>query len=322
MSRSRRRSRVAAGLMVMAAIGVPCLSPPAASAGPVSPVLTYLPAGFVHSNKTDAQVTGYLADLDSFGINQALVELAGFAPAGALGLSVTDKAMVRRWVAQASKYDQAHARTIDITAVLNGRVGKDLDLDNPATRAAMVVGIISIVDLGVTGVQLDLEPYPTTPGYVALLTQVDGALAAQGLAIRLSVVAPADTARWSPTYLQAVSGRVDQIDPLYYDSGIKTVPAYEAWVSASLAYYSTKTSASARIVPVLPSYKKNRWHNPAVENISTATMAVSHSIDGGNRVDGVGIWWWWGFFYGENGKYNPMQDQLAWQTTTRLLFGA
>lgn len=304
------------------ALGVAPADPPAFGASPPPVLLTYLPAGFVDSMNTDAQVNGYLADLDTYGINQALLELGNFTPTGLLRLSAKNNTMIPRWVTRTAQYDAAHSRSIDITAVLNCRVNKGLNLDNSTTRTAMVASIMAVVRLGVSGVQLDLEPYPTTSGLLSLFDQLHAALSARGSTIRLSVVAPATTTTWSPTFLQEVSVRVDQLDPTYYDSGIKSAATYEAWVAASLAYYATNTSPHARIVPVLPSYKKNMWHRPAVENIATAASALSVGIAGGSRIDGAGIWWWWGFFYGEGGKYVPGADEAAWQAVVRPRLGA
>ena len=38
------------------------------------------------------------------------------------------------------------------------------------------------------------------------------------------------------------------------------------------------TAAGTRIVPDLPSYGPNRWHDPAVENLATATRAVEEAL--------------------------------------------
>jgi hypothetical protein len=298
---------------------LPGLHAATAAAGP-TPLFTYLPAGFVSSVKTAAQVDGYLADLDTFGINQGLLNLPAFNPkSGKRPLSKNARAMIALWVARTAAFDTTHPNPIAITAVFNGRLDKGLNPDDVTMRANMVAAIKTVVALGVTGVQLDLEPYPTTTGLLSLLDEIRTSLTTSGLTASLSIVAPAVTTTWSPAFLQSVSTRVDEVDPTYYDSTLTTVASYEAWVAASLAYYSTNTAATARIVPVIPSYRKNRWHTPAVENITTATDALTTSLAANSRVDGAGLWWWWGFFYGEGGKYNPAADQTTWQSTTRGL---
>ena len=284
-----------------------------ATAAPDPPqFLTYLPGGFVSSLKTDAQVDSYIADLDSFGINDALLNLPAFKKTGALSLSKNVKAMLTRWVARTAAFNQTHPDGLSLTAVFNGRLDKGLDIDDATTRANMVLAINGVVAQGIEDVQLDLEPYPTTSGLLSLLDGIDSG-------VKLSIVAPATTSTWSPSFLQEVSARVDALNPTYYDSESKDVATYETWVVSSLAYYSSNTAPGAQIVPVLPSYKKSRWHVPAVENLSTATNALATALAADSRVNGAGIWWWWGFFYGEGGRYNPAADQAAWQSSTRAL---
>ena len=154
-----------------------------------------------------------------------------------------------------------------------------------------------------------------------MLDQLRAAFAGQSPAVQLSVVAPSVTTKWGPTYLASVSSRVDEVDPTFYDSGFRAASAYEQWVVDGLAAYSASTAPTARIVPILPSYRANRWHRPSVENITTATVALTRALAAGDRVDGAGIWWWWGFFFGEGGHYRPAADQAEWQSATRPLLG-
>lgn len=72
-------------------------------------------------------------------------------------------------------------------------------------------------------------------------------------------------------------------------------------------------------MPILPSYSANRWHIPAVENIETATAAVSSALGAGSRVNGAGIWWGWGFLSNEEGGYDASGDRAAWQSSTVAL---
>jgi hypothetical protein len=296
-------------------------APTLAAGAPVVP--TYLPAGFIDNTQTAAQVDAELADLDRFGVNRALQNLVGLRSTGTLTLSSTTTAMLPLWVARTAAFDAANGRSIAVIAVLNGRLDKGLNLDDAATRSAITAGALQVVGLGVTGIQLDLEPFPSTPGYLTLLDQLRAAFAGAPTPVQLSVVAPTNTSTWGPAYLAAVSSRVDEVDPTFYDSGIHKVAGYEQWVVDGLAAYSASTAPTARIVPILPSYRSNPWHRPLVENITTATVALTRALAAGDRIDGAGIWWWWGFFYGEGGHYkSAAADQAAWQATTRPLLGA
>lgn len=168
--------------------------------------------------------------------------------------------------------------------------------------------------------QLDFEPYPTSPGFLSLLEEIDAAFARLGFHGRLSVCAPASVSRWPASYLQSVTALISQVDPLFYDSELTTAAVYERWVREGLAYYSANTAPGTRIVPVIPSYGTNRWHRPAVENIATATTALEEALQAGSRVQGAGIFWWWGFYYEEEGAYDPRADQASWSSTLALPF--
>jgi hypothetical protein len=296
-----------------------------ASAGParasVDPreTLIYMPYGLVHFVRPAAEVDGYLAQVASYDLGQVVFAMPKFKKSGVLKVPKHNRQMLVRWAERASAYDGEHGSGMSLTAVYPGKVAtkkSGLNLDDPTTRANMLAGIESTVGLGLSGVQLDLEPYPTSPGFISLLEEIDAMFARVGFHGRLSVAAPATTSKWPAAYLHRVSELVTQLDPLYYDSEYPTIAEYQAWVRGSLAYYSANASPSCRIVPILPSYSANPWHLPAVENIQTATEAVSDALGAGARVNGAGIWWGYGFLLEEEGAYDPSADRAAWQSTT------
>lgn len=314
-----RAARVLASIVLLSAVLV--AMPGTARAALSAPEgLTYLPNGFVTSLKTNAQVDDYLASLDAYGIGQALLQLPGFQKAGSFSLSAHMQTMLARWTARANAYNAAHGTDVAVTAVFNGDVDNWLNLDDAATRASIVATVRSVVQTyGVLGVHLDLEPYPTTAGFLSLLDELNASFAAIGFSGRLSTVAPATTSVWSASYLHQVSTKVDQLNPLFYDSDLSSVAQYKTWVQGSLAYYSANAQATARIIPVLPSYSPNQWHDPAIENLTTSSAAVAAALSAGSRVDGAAIWWWWGFYYDEGGTFNGAADRSAWQSSTRQL---
>jgi hypothetical protein len=305
---------VIVALLVGAALGSPARASAVADA---NETLTYMPTGLVHNKRTASEVNSYLADLSSYDVGQPLLQMPGFKKTGILKLPLKEKKTLSIWVSQAAAYNAEHGTGMTVTAVFNGRLKRNgLNLDNPTTRANMVSAIESVVGIGVSGVQLDLEPYPVTPGFLSLLAELDATFARLDFHGRFSVVAPATTSRWTPSYLQQVSQMVTQVDPLYYDSELSTAAAYEAWIENSLAYYTANVLPGVRIIPVIPSYSTDPWHVPSVENIETATVAVNDALSAGSRINGAGIWWWWGFFYDEEGGYNASADRTAWQSTT------
>jgi hypothetical protein len=296
-------------------------SPRAAAAAAASPdeMLIYMPYGLIHSLRPSSQVEEYLAEVHSYDIGQVIFAMPKFKPTGVLRVPKHNREMMSRWASATVDYNAEHGTDFTLTAVFNGRVKtkkSGLDLDEPTTRANIVSAVESWLGLGISGVQLDLEPYPVTAGFLVLLEELDAMFARVGFAGRLSVTAPATTSVWTPSYLSEVSRRVAQIDPLYYDSESKTVAAYEAWVERGTAYYTANVASATRIVPVLPSYSADPWHLPGVENITTATAALSSALAVGNRVNGAGIWSGWGFLFDEEGAYDGSADRAAWQSIT------
>ncbi len=312
----RLAALLAAGLLSACLLA----APPALAAPPSTEMLTYMPTELIYSAHTAAQVDEVLGELGSYDIGQALLQMPRFSKRGRVKLRGAEPQMVPEWVSRAALYSAGHADGIGVVAVFNAALGAHgPNLELPAARASMIAGILPVAAMGVSGIQLDIEPFPESPGFTSLLEELDAALARQGYAGRISVVAPAETGMWKPAYLQGVSRLVGQIDPTYYESELPSARAYGEWVSASLAYYSANTAPAARIIPVLPSYRSNRWHSAVVENIATGTAGVREALAAGGRVNGAGIWWWYGFYDQEQGRY-PQQlaaaDRAAWLSST------
>lgn len=306
-------------IALLATLGAPARARAAANPGEM---LIYMPYGLVHSLLPAPEVDGYLAEVDSYDIGQIVFAMPRFKPDGTVKVPKHNVEMLARWASLAADYDAEHGSGLGVTAVFNGKVGankKGLDLEDPATRTDIVAAVQSSLGLGVSGVQLDLEPYPVTPGFPELLEELDAAFQRVGFHGRLSVTAPASVTSWAPSYLNEVSQLVAQIDPLYYDSSSKSIAAYQQWVQASLAYYMENVSPATRIVPVLPSYSADPWHLPSVENITTATAALAGALSAGSRVDGAGIWSGWGFLMDEEGAYEGAADRAAWLSSTVAL---
>ncbi len=294
----------------------------AADAGAASrpaDTLTYLPYGFIHNTHGASVVRETYSQLQSYGIGQALLPMPNFKKDGTLKLSRTEQRMLALWTSEGQAWDTETGGRIVAVASLGGKVkGKSLNLEEAAVRTKIVAGVEAVLALGAEGVSLDLEPYPTTPGFVTLLQEIRALLAHRGFTGRLSVTAPATVGRWSPRYMGEVTASLDQVDPLFYDSERKTAAAYEQWVEEGLADYSANTAPGTRIVPDIPSYGTNRWHDIEAENIGTATTALETALGDGDRVNGAGIFWWWGFYYDEEGEgsYEGAPDRASWTSRT------
>jgi hypothetical protein len=322
MGRGSSRWSSCRALLAPALLAALALATPVSAHAASDPreMLTYEPAGYTNSLRPAGEVDGFLADLDRQGIGQALLQLPALKKDGRLKLKRSQSAMVAEWAERAAAFELAHGARIEVTAVLNGHpVKRKLNLEDAAVRASVVSSAEALIGKGVDGIHLDFEPYPQSQGFVTLLEELQAAMARLHAAGRLSVVAPANLSRWPPAYVTQVSEHVSQLDPLFYDSEITTASAYESWVREGLAYYSAHSAGATRLVPVIPSYGPNPWHDPAVENISTATTALEGALSAGGRINGAGIWWWYGFFLEEEGAYDSSADQAAWGASTLAL---
>jgi hypothetical protein len=290
-------------------------------AASVAPMPAYMPTEMVHSILTPTQVRVVLGELSEYSLDEALLQMPRFKKKGAVKLPESNATMLGVWASETAAYNLEHGTSIRAVAVFNANLRpKGLNLEDPATRSRMVAAIEGVLTKGIEGVQLDVEPYPTSAGYIALLEAVDVALARRGLAGRLSVAAPGDIQRWSPGYTRRVGELVGEMDPLYYDSESTEPGEYEEWVEKGLAYETANVPAGTAIVPIIPSYRANPWHLPAVENIANASTALRESLAQGARVTGAGIWWWYGFFEAENGRYkSAVADRAAWLGQTLAL---
>ncbi len=317
---SLARDRRARGALALVVCALALLSFAAAAFAVANPdeMLIYMPYGLIHSVRPASEVDEYLAEISSYDIGQIVFAMPRFKSTGVVKVPKHNVEMLALWASRAAAYDAEHGTDLTLTAVFNGKVStkpSGLNLEAPTTRANIVSAVESSLALGISGVQLDLEPYPVTPGFISLLEELDATFARVGFHGRFSVTAPATTSRWPPSYLKEVSQLVTQLDPLYYDSERTTIAAYEEWVESGLAYYSANASLGTRIVPVLPSYSADPWHLPSVENITTATSALASGLAAGSRVNGAGIWSGWGFLLNEEGAYEGSEDRATWLAT-------
>jgi hypothetical protein len=315
------RGRIGTALALAASFAALALggATSASAALPPDEALTYIPFGFVHNEQPPSLVVETLEQLQGYGIGQALLPMPKLKRDGRLKLSKHELKMLSLWVSETAHYDTSHGATLTIVASFAGKVkGKSLNLEEASVRANVLAGVETVLSLGVGGVSLDFEPYPTSRGFLTLLGEIDSLFARRGFGGRLAVTAPASVGRWSPQYLREVTSLLGQVDPLFYDSERNTPASYEQWVREGLAYYSVNSAAATRLVPDLPSYGPNRWHDPSAENLATSTTAIEGALQEGSRVNGAGIFWWWGFFYDEEGEgaYEGAPDRETWSSRT------
>lgn len=238
----------------------------------------FLPHGWVATAKSESHIRSSTAALAGAGFteqihNVGVLDDSGVVPEG-------DYAGLARWVA-VSRETSPQQR---LYAWVNGTASDHVERTD--LHAAIARGLRAMTTTHpLDGVILDLEPFGRDdPRYLSLLRAVRSELPGTWI----GVTAPLE--RWSSSYIAEVGRTVDALLPMTYDTTLTSVPEYVSTVSASVARYRSALAAgSARLLPILPAYGANAWHDPAIENIGTASDAIAAA--GG--VTGAAVYWWW-----------------------------
>jgi hypothetical protein len=80
---------------------------------------------------------------------------------------------------------------------------------------------------------------------------------------------------------------------MLYDTEISHADEYVASMGAELRRYLDAAPADVAIIPSLPAYAANAWHDPAVENVTTAAQAMSATHGSRRPLAGASLYWWW-----------------------------
>lgn len=133
------------------------------------------------------------------------------------------------------------------------------------------------------GLWIDIEPFRAEDdgAWIQLLDSLQS-IRSQG---PLAVNAPV-SGRWSDQMISDVVERVDYVSPMYYDTGYTTAADYTNWVERMTPRW--ELLAGNKFLPSIPAYSANAWHDPAVENISTAVAGMPNQKN-------FAVWWWWEF---------------------------
>ena len=238
----------------------------------------FLPHGWVATAKSDAQIRSSTAAVGAAGFSEQILNIGVLDDGGVV--PEADYAGLARWVAVSR--DAAPRQRI--YAWVNGTASEQLV--RTELQPAIARGLRSLLTTyRLDGVILDIEPFDhDDPRYLSLLRAVRSELPNAWI----GVTAPLE--RWSDAYITEVGRTVDGLMPMAYDTSLTTVPNYVWTVAASLTRYRAALAPSAaRVLPILPAYSANPWHDPTVENIPTASDAITAA--GG--VSGAAAYWWW-----------------------------
>lgn len=233
--------------------------------------------GTAQGCKTDADITANINWLQAHGMNQALLNLTAVDSNGNLGLG---------------KYDCEHnyirvANTIAPNLIVTGYLSGALSNVNDPNDWNNIATVVQLqFDLGVDAVNLDFEPYrtdaTTVNNYKGLFATVRNRV---GSTKQLSLDYTTDPGyQWSAADYQAISAYFNVVMPMSYDSSCTTVTCYHNVLGPVWAAQSANLATGVKLMPILPAYKKNRWHNPSIENICTATSKLWSMLGAGQMT--------------------------------------
>lgn len=284
---SSRSRRLAACLAVILSVTFPPSDAIASTEGfPEQAVVgpwraAYLPHGWIATPRPGEQITVAVRELSRMAMNTQIHNIGAMDATGSVP---SDEYFgLAQWIDVSRQVEPDHEIILWISGDTATHVSDAALHGSIATWLASLVGSHEV-----DGLFLDLEPFGADdPNLVALLRTIDDRLPDTWIGL----AAPGDD-RWSDDYIQTLSTTVDGLSSLLYDTSISDIAEYRDRVAVEVARYQQAAGGRALVVPSLPSYQANTWHDPAVENIAEAMKAL-RSLD--QPADGAAIYWWWEF---------------------------
>jgi hypothetical protein len=166
------------------------------------------------------------------------------------------------------------------------------------------------------GIQLDIEPFLPDDPFLKKTSQfVRQVLKDEAI---FSIAAPVHPSVWSESYTKEMAGIFNMLCPMMYDqmetgSPITSADTYQQFWKTTTIRYAHAIAGSAHpstmLMPVMPAYGKNEYHDPTVENILNSAKGLKMAreqllIDqkdnpnmNPNGVIGAAVFWWGAFMY-------------------------
>lgn len=147
-----------------------------------------------------------------------------------------------------------------------------------------------ITNYDIDGIHFDVEPLTENDqNFINMLSMIKTALPNKYL---LSIAAPYDT--WTQHYIQQLNSLIDIFSPMVYDTLSKNVKNYIDIVSYGAQIWFKYCNPKTKIIPALPFYEKNEYHDPSIENLSTVMDGLFNAMNITNRnLTGYAIWNWY-----------------------------
>jgi hypothetical protein len=233
---------------------------------------------------SDAEVAQYVNWTKARGFKYQFMNLTAVDQYGNLPFSKYDN--LSNWI-RVSRQTDSNQKVI---AYVSGGLSNVNDPNDWANIAEVVRTLLT--DVGVDGVNLDFEPYrvDNVANYVGLFSKIRSVV---GTAAFLSLDYTTDpNYQWAPADFKKISSYFNLIMPMSYDSSCGDAACYQTTIKNVWTYQYQNLAAGVQLFPILPAYKKNRWHNPSVETICNASDALFTLLNQGTiQINNAGVWW-------------------------------
>jgi hypothetical protein len=139
----------------------------------------------------------------------------------------------------------------------------------------------------VDGIHFDIEPMSADDPN--LFTFMKKAKAIVGTKI-LSMATTHEN--WSGAFIAKMSTTVDLFAPMIYDSSTTLISDYQTYVCENSKTWLLNSTVP--VLPTIPAYESNAWHQPTVENISTCVAGLQKAMNETKKLfQGYATWHWY-----------------------------
>lgn len=248
----------------------------------------YLPHGYFVAYKTNYFIRRQVMEMNSLNVRYQYANIGLLDDEGMLPENQTTQ--LSRWIQQSRIVDPSQLIIAHINAY------RDISILNISHHENIVDSCQRIIlDTGADGIHFDFEPPRADPELIELLQAVRDTIGDK----YISIAGSGARIRWPPKFIVEVAKIVDAVCPMLYDNNkvILTIPDYQEWVQDAISTYNAIYNApgirdGVEVLPILPAYTENVWHDPMIENLTISIPAIFQSMQDGMRVEGIGIWWW------------------------------
>lgn len=240
----------------------------------------YLPFGWFILKQDDANLTTNILRMKQQNIQYAFCNL------GSINVDGTYTNAFVRDISQYIRLVKANFPEQKILGWLNSAT--DILITGVTDWTAVQNLSMNLINqFGLDGIHFDIEPMSADdPNLLSFMTKMKSKITPKILSMATT------TENWSEEFIAKISQTVDIVSPMVYDSSTTTIANYQSYVyENSLKWLN---AATCKIIPTLPSYAANTWHNPIVENITTCMTGFQKAMNFTKKnFTGFSTWNWY-----------------------------